>query len=142
MGGLPARERYEDIALVHALWAAGRRVRHSGRVRVWTSARTHGRAQGGLAADVARWTAHADAGTVPAVEPAGTCERRLARLALHRALCPGIPPPVVLLDTPPATPGRSEPLPAALAGLRQRAADLARLTPAQRLARARRLASP
>ena len=139
VGGLPARERYEDIALVHALWAAGRRVRHSGRVRVWTSARTDGRAQGGLAHDVARWTAHAEVGTEPAVEPAARAEHRLARLALwvHRA--PETPPPVELLDTPPAG-ADGQPVTLAVADLRRRIAHLRGLSPPGRLAHAQRLA--
>ena len=100
VGGLPARERYEDIALVHALWADGRRVRHSARVKVWTSARTDGRAGGGLAHDLARWSAHAADGTEPRVEPAAQAERRLARLALWCHAHPGCPAPIDLLDTP------------------------------------------
>ncbi len=140
VGGLPARERYEDIALVHALWAAGRRVRHSGRVRVWTSARTNGRAQGGLAHDVARWTDHADDGTEPAVEPAGHAEHRLARLALWIDGSPRLPPPIELLDTPPAG-ADGQPVTLAIADLRRRIAHLRALAPPARLAHAQRLVS-
>ncbi len=140
VGGLPARPMHEDIALVHALWADGRRVRHSARVRVWTSARAVGRASGGLAHDVARWTAHAEAGTEPTVETAAACERRLARLALARSRDPDRPPPVVLLDTPPAPPDGGQPISAALADLRAWIAAVGRVSHPLRLGRARRLA--
>ncbi len=140
VGGLPARPMHEDIALVHALWSAGRRVRHSDRVRVWTSARSVGRASGGLANDVARWTAHAHAGTEPTVETAAACERRLARLALDRARQPDRPPPIDLLDTPPPLPGGGQPIASAVADLRARAALVDSLPLAARLDRARRLA--
>ena len=140
VGGVPAVTHYEDIALVHALWAAGYRVRHSARVRVWTSARVDGRAVGGLSADVARWRAHAQAGTDPPVEAADDTERRLARLAVWRSVRPGVPPPVAWLDTPPPAPGRGQSIVSALASLRQRADALRRLPPARRLAWARRRA--
>ncbi len=139
VGGLPPRERYEDIALVHALWADGRRVRHSDRVKVWTSARTDGRARGGLAADLARWAEHAARGTEPTVEPAAAAERRLARLGLVLDTHPERPAPTGLLDTPPAHAG-GQPISLAIADLRRRAAHLGRLSPADRLRHARRLA--
>ncbi|WP_420455145.1 acyl-CoA dehydrogenase family protein [Rubrivirga sp.] len=140
VGGLPARPMHEDIALVHALWAAGLRVRHSARVRVWTSARSVGRARGGLANDVARWTVHARAGTEPTVETAAGCERRLARLGLDRARFPDRPPPVALLDTPPAPPDGGQHVSLAVADLRARIAVVESLSPCARLDRARRLA--
>ena len=140
VGGMPARPMHEDIALVHALWAGGRRVRHSAQVRVYTSARARGRASGGLADDVARWTAHAAAGTEPAVEPAAAAERRLAGLALDRARRPGAPPDLARMDTPPARPGAAQPISAAIADLRRRVAAVRVLAPAERLARAQRLA--
>ena len=141
VGGMPARPMYEDIALVHALWAAGRRVRHSARVRVWTSARAVGRAGGGLAADVTRWTAHAHVGTEPLVEPAACAERRLAELALRRARRPPAPPAVYLIDTPPARPGAGQPISEAIADLRRRIAVVRDLSPPALADRARRLAS-
>ena len=139
VGGMPARPMHEDIALVHALWAAGRRVRHSARVRVYTSARDQGRASGGLADDVARWTSHAGAGTEPTVEPAAVAERRLAGLAVDRARRPGAPPDLARMDTPPGRPGAAQPITAAIADLRRRVAAVRALSPADRLARAQRL---
>ena len=140
VGGMPARPMHEDIALVHALWSAGRRVRHSARVRVYTSARSCGRAAGGLADDVARWAAHAAAGTEPSVEPAEAAERRLAGLAVDRARWPGAPPDRLRMDTPQARPGAAQPVSLAIADLRRRVAVLRALSPDARLARAQRLA--
>ena len=137
VGGMPARPMHEDIALVHALWAAGSKVRHSARVHVYTSARVRGRAAGGLAADVARWTAHARAGTEPLVEPAAWAERRLAQLALDRDRQPLAPPALDLMDTPPARLGDGQRVSEAIADLRQRVAALRALSPEARTDRAR-----
>ena len=139
VGGLPAARTSEDVALVDALRAAGARIRHSPRVRVRTSARATGRAEGGLADAFAWWAGQAAAGREPAVEPAADAERRLAALGLWAAAHPGAPHPSCWRTTPPAAPGRAQPLPHAIAGLRARIAKLRRLSLAERLARADRL---
>ncbi len=53
-GGLPVRAALEDEALADALTERGISIRYSSRVRVRTSARSHGRAPRGLAQDLAR----------------------------------------------------------------------------------------
>jgi hypothetical protein len=58
-GGVPPVPVLEDIALYDALAGAGARIRHSPRVRVWTSGRTLSRASGGFGARVADWSAGA-----------------------------------------------------------------------------------
>lgn len=57
IGGLPPLPSSEDIACVRNVRAAGGRVRHSPRVRVWTSGRFAGRAEGGMATTLRGWAA-------------------------------------------------------------------------------------
>ncbi len=122
VGGLPAQPTSEDVALVYALTAAGFRLRHSDRVRVFTSARATGRADGGLADAFVFWDRLAASGVEPTVEPAACAERRLQALGRARTARPGLC--LALAPTPEAAPGASEPLPGAIAGLRQRIARL------------------
>ena len=142
VGGLPAVPSSEDVALADALVEAGARLRHSPSVRVRTSARSVGRAPGGLA-DVFRWWAEVVAdGREPLVEPAADAERRLARLGLVVAEAPDAPPPRALRTTPEALPGLGQPLTGAIDGLRRRIARLRPLPPAARLDHAARLTAP
>jgi hypothetical protein len=57
VGGLPPLPSSEDVALVAALRRAGFVLRHGPRVRVVTSARRIGRAAGGMADTLRRWSA-------------------------------------------------------------------------------------
>lgn len=57
VGGLPPLPSSEDVALVAALRRAGFILRHGPRVRVVTSARRIGRAAGGMADTLRRWSA-------------------------------------------------------------------------------------
>ena len=136
VGGLPAEPTSEDVALVDALRAAGARLRHSPTVRVRTSARATGRAQGGLADAFAWWAGEVRAGREPHVEPAADAERRLAALGLWAAAHPGAPHPPCWRTTPPPTDGCAQPLSQAIADLRARIARLRALSLAERLARA------
>ena len=57
-GGLPHRETLEDMALHEALHLVDARIRHSPRVRVWTSARRQGRVGRGLSTQLQAWDDH------------------------------------------------------------------------------------
>ena len=139
VGGLPDARTSEDVALVHALWRAGLRLRHSPHVRVYTSARATGRADGGLADAFQFWDDAARSGVEPRVEAAADAERRLAALGLDRRARPDTPPPLGLMATPDAPPGGGEPITVAVGGLRDRIARLRPLSLDARLDRARRL---
>ena len=134
VGGVPPVRTYEDIALVHTLWRAGRRLRHSPRVRVHTSARVSGRADGGLAASFQHWTEHARAGREPRVEPSDAAERRLAAFGRARAADPTAPLRIDLVDTPNV---EGDPITVVIADLRRAIARLRLLSLAERLARPR-----
>jgi len=54
-GGVPPVRVLEDIALYDALVGIGARIRHSLRVRVYTSARVRSRAAGGFGTRLAEW---------------------------------------------------------------------------------------
>ena len=54
-GGLPITDEHEDELLYQAVQRIDARVRHSPRVRVWTSGRLAGRALDGLAGQLTRW---------------------------------------------------------------------------------------
>jgi cellulose synthase/poly-beta-1,6-N-acetylglucosamine synthase-like glycosyltransferase len=75
-GGIPPVRALEDVAFYNELIACGARVRHSLRVRVWTSARVQSRARGGFADHVAIFTADGASGAPLLVEhPEITLER-------------------------------------------------------------------
>jgi len=135
-GGIPAVPALEDVAFYHALLATGARVRHSDRVRVWTSARRVGRAHGGLAHEMARWDALARRGDPLVVESADHAVDRLTRLGRWRLAHPGAAPPACLL-TPPGSPatGTLEEVGRALCGLRAHAERLRALSPEARVSR-------
>ena len=132
-GGIPAVAALEDVAFVRALAATGARLRHSDRVRVWTSARRVGRASDGLACEMARWERRADRGLPLLVEPADDAVARLVRLGRWRAAHPGAAPPPALADAPHPL-GAAEPVERALVGVRAHAARLAALDLPARLA--------
>ena len=134
VGGIPSVCTYEDTALVNALRRSGRRLRHSPRVRVYTSARASGRASGGLAAAFAFWSDCVQAGREPLVEPAADAERRLAAFGRSRANAPDAPPPIDLIDTPDI---QGAPLAVVIADLRRAIARLRPLSLHTRLARSR-----
>ena len=104
-GGLPALRTAEDVALVDALRRRGLKVRHSPMVRVVTSARRFGRADGGMADTLRGWS---EAGGLPRVESAEAAEARI--VAGRSDLAPSS-----LVG-----------LPEAIAGLRRRLATLRR----------------
>jgi hypothetical protein len=82
-GGMPSRRSSEDVALYRAIVRSGGRFRHSYRVKVTTSARIVGRAQGGLA-DAIHWWSDQARGVQPVlVESAAAANARLARLGWH-----------------------------------------------------------
>jgi len=129
-GGMPSTRSSEDAALYYAVVASGGRFRHSYRVRVRTSARVLGRAEGGLAAALASWH-RADAERAVLVESADHAAQRLGRLGLWCATYPHIPPPLVLATPPePTPPEHAAELQATMNQLRERICKL-RLIPLQ-----------
>jgi len=103
-GGMPLTRCSEDAALYHAVVASGGRFRHSYRVRVRTSARVLGRAEGGLAFALRSWHDQANATGMVVVESAEHAAQRLGRLGLWCAAHPEMPPPLALSATPTAPP--------------------------------------
>jgi Glycosyl transferase family 2 len=99
-GGMPLTRSSEDAALYQAVVASGGRFRHSYRVRVRTSARVLGRAEGGLAFALRSWHDRANTARAVLVESAEHAEKRLGRLGLWCATCPDTPPPLALAATP------------------------------------------
>ncbi len=95
VGGLPPLPCSEDLALVAALRRADLTLRHSPRVRVITSARRAGRAVGGMADTLRRWSLE---GQGPSLEHPAELEARVALRRklrdLWRARRPGHPPAV------------------------------------------------
>ncbi len=84
-GGLPVRDRLEDLAFYHALLRIDARVRHSMDVRVTTSARLDCRVTGGLGTFLRDLLTSARGGTPLLVEhPVTTREIIEARAALRR----------------------------------------------------------
>ncbi len=84
-GGMAPSPFLEDLAFYRALLDAGMRFRHEPRVRVYTSARTHGRASIGLSEQLRQW--HGDA-AVP-VPSAKFHERRCVVLSELRSAMRG-----------------------------------------------------
>jgi len=99
-GGMPLRRTNEDVALYRAIVDTGGRFRHSPTVRVQTSARLIGRAQGGMADALGWWERQAHNATPVMVECADAAEVRLATLGLWCADTPGSVPPASLRMTP------------------------------------------
>ena len=118
----------EDLAFYRALIAYGARVRHSDRVRVWTSARRVGRAGAGLAHEMARMDGLAADGLPLLVESARHAGARLADLGRWRRRHPGCPPPLALTDAPHPLPlGAEQDVGCALVDVRALAERLAAL---------------
>ena len=103
-GGMPLSPSSEDAALYHAIVASGGRFRHSYRVRVRTSARVLGRAEGGLACVLRSWHDQAKGAAPVVVESAEHAAERLGWLGLWCATHPEMPPPLALSVTPTAPP--------------------------------------
>lgn len=140
-GGLPAVRCSEDVALKEAVEAIGGRVRHSDRVRVFTSARHDGRAAGGLASAFLFWEERARSGEPVLVEPAWHAERRWAAAARRSAA--DDPVPARLARTPePDEAGAGEPIRRVVAQLRALTDSLHRMTLSERLDRAFGLPAP
>lgn len=99
-GGIPCVPHLEDLEFYRALVACGARVRHSDRVRVWTSARRVGRAGAGLAQEMARMDGLAADGLPLLVESAAHAGARLVDLGRWQQRQPGRPPPVALTEAP------------------------------------------
>ena len=90
IGGLPPLPSSEDLACVRRVRAVGGRVRHSPRVRVWTSGRLAGRAEGGMAATLRAWAAAGPAAMLVAglhdlLAPEGPIDAR-CRVPVARAI--------------------------------------------------------
>jgi hypothetical protein len=133
-GGMPLTRSSEDTALYRAIIASGGRFRHSDRVRVHTSARVLGRAEGGLAVTLGSWDDQANAEHPVVVESAEHAERRLGRLGLWCAENPDTPPPFALMETPEAPPqGHASELHETLNKLRERICALRSLPLLERL---------
>ncbi len=116
-GGIPSVPHLEDLEFYRALVSCGARVRHSDRVRVWTSARRIGRAGAGLAHEMARMDGLAADGLPLLVESAAHAGARLADLGRWRLRHPDCPPPVSLTEAPhPLPPGAQQDVGLALVG--------------------------
>ena len=137
-GGMPLKRTNEDVALYRAIVDSGGRFRHSPQVRVQTSARMIGRAQGGLADALGWWDRQAHNAAPVMVESASAAESRLAELGLWCAENLGGVPPSSLRLTPdvPQPDGACE-IQATLRALREICATLRPLSLTERLDRAR-----
>jgi len=137
-GGMPLTRSREDVALYRAIVESGARFHHSYRVRVYTSARTVGRAQGGLA-DAMRWWHDRVRGATPVlVESAAAAEARLSQLGFWLVDNPASVAPAALTATPEPAPGHAAEIHATLRILRERSEKLRPLSLAARLDQARR----
>lgn len=136
-GGMPLHRSNEDVALYRAIVESGGRFRHSYAVRVLTSARMIGRAQGGLADALEWWDQQARDAAPVFVECATAAEMRLAELGLWSVTHLGAIPPTRLSLTPdPPPPGAAAELHTTLRELREICAALRPLSLATRLHRA------
>ncbi|MEH6719078.1 MAG: glycosyltransferase family 2 protein [Aurantimonas endophytica] len=86
VGGLPALPQREDLAFVSRVRAAGFRLRHDPDVVVTVSARTFGRARGGMADCLKSWIAAEAAGRPHLVEAPKRVRQRALRRRLLRSL--------------------------------------------------------
>lgn len=93
VGGLPALPRGEDNALVAAVQRAGGRLRHCPAIAVQVSARTAGRAEGGMATEMLRRARVVRGGEAYRLPVAAHWQRViLRRAALRRAFREGAVP--------------------------------------------------
>jgi len=133
-GGMPLKRSSEDVALHHAIVRSGGKFRHSHRVRVYTSARMIGRAQGGLADAIGWWHARARDGAPVLVESAAAAEARFLMLGFWCRENPGRVPPAALVATPdPPAPGQAAEIHGTLLTLRDQIEALRPLSLAARL---------
>lgn len=137
-GGMPLQRSQEDVALYRAIVESGARFRHSYRVRVHTSARVIGRAEGGLADAIGWWHARVRDAAPVLVESTAAAEARLLRLGLWCRDNPASVPPAALTVTPDPPPGQAAEIQATLRTLRERIEALRPLSLAARLDPARR----
>jgi len=86
LGGLDPLPSREDLAFVSRARAAGFRLRHPPSVGLTVSARTDGRARGGMADCLKAWRREEATGAPILVEPPEAVERRLFRRARLREL--------------------------------------------------------
>jgi len=86
VGGLPVVAALEDMALYRELVRADVPVRHSPRVKVWTSARQRGRAELGLSSQLGEWGTMARDGLPQIVETADAVASRAVTRGRLRAL--------------------------------------------------------
>lgn len=132
--GMPLRSFHEDIGLYQAIIDSGGRVRHSEAVRVHTSARMVGRAQGGLADAIGWWNDQVREAAPVLVESAAAAEARLLALGRWCVENPEQAPPVALTTTPYEPPARqAADIQATLSVLRERLEFLRPLPLAARL---------
>lgn len=87
-GGVPPLPALEDIALYDALVQSGARIRHSPRVRVWTSGRTLARARGGFGTRIAAWNEGAAGAELLVEHPDDTLARLTGTALPGRAPLP------------------------------------------------------
>ncbi len=132
-GGMPLKRSSEDVALYRAMVESGARFRHSDRVRVFTSGRMIGRAEGGLADAIGWWHARAWDGAPVLVESAAAAEARLLQLGFWCRDNPEEIPPAALIVTPDPPPsGQAAEIHATLLALRARIEALRPLSLAAR----------
>jgi hypothetical protein len=141
-GGMPLRRSSEDVALYQAVVDSGGRFRHSEEVRVYTSARAIGRAQGGLADAISWWNELALDGTSVMVESAPDALDRLAMLGIWCAENFDLPAPAALATTPVPSKQEGAEIHTTLLELRVMCEALRGLSHAERLAQARARLGP
>jgi len=138
-GSMPLRRMNEDVALYRAVVESGGRFRHSPTVRVQTSARLIGRAQGGMADALGWWERQAHSAMPVLVESAIRAQVRLVALGLWCADNPGRVPPAMLSLTPDdLPPNHTTEIHVTLRALRDMCAALRPLSLADRLMQARK----
>ncbi|MBA2492287.1 MAG: hypothetical protein H0V34_11510 [Gammaproteobacteria bacterium] len=130
---MPLKRSSEDVAICRAIVQSGGRFRHSHRVRVYTSARLLGRAQGGLADALVWWHGRARDAAPVLVESAVAAEARLSKLGLWCLDNPASVPPAALTVTPEPPTGQAAEIHATLRTLRERIETLRSLSLAARL---------
>lgn len=87
-GGVPEVRFLEDVAFYHALLRVDARVRHSSRVRVYTSSRNAGRVECGLSTQIGDWLRLGETGETFLVESAAAIAARVnSRRTLREFWC-------------------------------------------------------
>ncbi len=133
-GGMPLRRSSEDVALHQAIIESGGKFRHSYGVRVYTSARASGRAEGGLADAINWWQRQALDRAPVMVENASAADARLRRLGIWcLENSAGVPPSALVRTPEPTSPHHSAEIHETLRALRDRIEILRPLSLAERL---------